>query len=79
VSRQHTLCRVLWREADEDAEAAAEGVCMAVHGYLRAVGQLHRYNRNDILEHLGACIAQEVTTKVFVSRYLAQVYLLFTL
>ena len=55
------------------AEAAAEGVCMAVHGYLRAVGQLQRYNRYDVLEHLDACIAQETTTKVFVNRYLAQV------
>jgi len=63
----------LLRAANEDAEAAAEGVCMAVHGYLRAVGQLHRYNRHDILEHLDACIVQETTTKVFVSRYLSQV------
>jgi len=46
---------------------------MAVHGYLRAVGQLPRYNRDDVLEHLDACIAQETTTKVFVNRYLAQV------
>jgi len=46
---------------------------MAVHGYLRTVGQLHRYNRDDVLEHLDACIAQETTTRVFVSRYLMQV------
>ena len=60
---------------DEDAAAAAaEGVCMAVHGYLRAVGQLDRYSRDDVLEHLDACIQQQTTTRVFVSKYLAQVY-----
>jgi len=63
----------LWQATGEDAAAAAEGVCMAVHGYLRTVGQLHRYKRDDVLEHLDACIAQETTTKVFVNRYLAQV------
>jgi len=60
---------------DDDAAAAAEGVCMAVHGYLRAVGQLGRYSRDDVLEHLDACIDQETTTRVFVSRYLTQVYI----
>lgn len=65
-------CRQTPYRDDEDADATAEGVCMAVHGYLRAVGQLRRYNRNDVLEHLDACIAQDTTTRVFVSRYLAQ-------
>ena len=46
---------------------------MAVHGYLRTVGQLKRYNRRDVLEHLDACISQQTTTRVFVSKYITQV------
>jgi len=66
---RHATCNALMAA---EADVAAERLCIAVRAYLRSVGQLGRYDRDDVLEHIDACIAQKTTSKVFVSRYFAQ-------
>jgi len=54
-------------------EAAAEGVCTAVHGYLRAIGQRRMYSRQEVLDRLDWCLTNGASTDVFIHKYLCLV------
>jgi hypothetical protein len=51
-------------------EAATEGVCMAVHGYLRAIGQRCLYSRQEVVDRLNWCLANGASADVFIRKYL---------
>jgi hypothetical protein len=55
-------------------EAATEGVCMAVHGYLRAIGHRRLYNRQEVINRLHSCLANGSSTDDFIQKYLRLVY-----
>lgn len=56
-------------------EAATEGVCMAVHGYLRAIGHRRLYDRQEVINRLHWCLANGASTDAFIHKYLRLVQL----
>lgn len=54
-------------------EVAADRLCKAVYGYLRAIGERRHYNRAEVIERLNWCLANGATTNTLVHKYICLV------